>query len=130
MSHMKRALLVLLLAGGCGGFEYEPAPDVMGAWQEVFGREDDPPQLWPAAGSEMEHRHGMEVALVRDLSAAELAHALTHVWMMRSVREKQVAEEWSAPWVGDPDHEQSVWIANGQPAALERTALEYLSTPR
>jgi hypothetical protein len=131
MSHMKRALLVLLLAGGCGGVEYEPAPDVMGAWREVFSREDDPPNLWPATGSEMEHRHGMEVALVRDLSAEELAHALTHVWVIRQVREASaVGDVEPDRWHGDPGHTWSVWIANGQPAALERAALEYLQTRR
>jgi hypothetical protein len=123
---MKRALLVLLLAGGCGGEAYEPGPDVRGAWADVFGRSDLSPSFFRAAGPEMEHRQGMDTALVRDLSAEELAHALTHVWMIRAVRERPDSEEWSAPWMGDPEHVQSVWISGGQPAALEKTALEYL----
>lgn len=128
---MRWALVFGLLAVGCGGFEYEPAPDVMGAWREVFSREDDPPNLWSADGPEAEHVQGMQVALVRDLSAAELAHALTHVWVIRQVRESSdVADVEPDRWHGDPGHTWSVWLSNGQPAALERTALEYLSTPR
>ena len=89
---MKRALLGMLLVTGCGaGVELPPPPpDVMGAWQEVFGREDSPPSLFPA--DEQEHRHALNLAFVRDLSPEELAHALTHVYFMRTVRE-QVAPD-------------------------------------
>jgi len=138
MSHMKRALLVLLLAGGCS-FQPDipPPPDVMGAWHEVYMEMGGAsPSLWFVDAEE--HRHGQDFAFVPDLQPETLSHALTHVWAMRQAKGigldalLQIHDEKGA-WdmlAGDPNHTMTVWAANGQPGALERTALEYLRTHR
>lgn len=119
------AVAAALVLVGCGGYEYEPSPlskmDVVGVWKAVYGM-DEAPSLFPV--DEPIHDHSFSLAYITlQVTVEEMAHALTHVYMVRKAVELQREDLID----GDFNHLQSIWAQNNEgDHVLERAAAKWL----